>query len=104
MVSPIRLIGDFSSESSPINADSLTVRSESDFLSPFDEETINNTMINSITNNNNNNNNNNVSAILLRSGLRYPRTPPPVDRTNNNHNNDITNHSPTPTRIRFNIP
>jgi len=128
-MSPIRLIGDFSSESTPINAQSLTVsswtmRDESDYYSPFDDVTINNTMINSMvrnynndSNNNNNNNNNdnnnrdNVSATLLRSGLRYPRTPPLGRRTNNNHNNDINHNSyetpsptPSPNRIRFNIP
>ena len=124
-ISPIRLIGDFSSESTPINAHSLTVssltmRDESDYYSPFDEVTINNTMINSIVRNYNNSNSNNsndnsdnnnrdnVSTILLRSGLRYLRTPPLGRRTNNNHNNDINNHisydTQSPNRIRFNIP
>jgi len=106
-ISPIRLFGDFSSESTPINADSLTLRHESDYYSPFDDTTNNNTDINRIVgdyyNNNSNNNSDNVSATLLRSGLRYPRTPPPGRRTNNNHTNDINNHI-SPHRVRFNIP
>jgi hypothetical protein len=95
-------------ESTPINADSLTLRSESALLSPMDEVTINNTMINSAIgryDNEHNNNSDNISSTLLGSGLRYPRTPPSGRRTNNNHNNnnDINNHI-SPHRIRFNIP